>query len=396
LESLKEKVVLQVDEIKNDIFEVADEIHRNPELGNQEFKASKLLREKIANYGFTVKDVEGLPTAFIATKKGTKPGPTIALLAEYDALPQIGHACGHNLIAAASFGAAAALGKLSNDLVGEVMLVGSPAEETDGAKVLLVEKGIFRDVDAAMMVHPGNKTTAYSTSLAMEAIEFTYTGKAAHAAAAPHMGINALDAVIMLFNGINALRQQLKSDVRIHGIITEGGKAPNIIPDRAVARFYVRAKEKGYMLKVKEKVIACAKGAELATGAKLSYKNFELPFDNLITNKTMADMFKHNLKELGVSDISDQEEGIGSTDMGNVSQVVPAIHPHIAIAERNVAPHSIEFCQAAGSSRGKEAALLSAKAMAMTAVALAEKPELLQKAKEEFKEMVPGTHLFTY
>jgi amidohydrolase len=384
LESLKEKVVLQVDEIKNDIFEVADEIHRNPELGNQEFKASKLLREKIANYGFTVKDVEGLPTAFIATKKGTKPGPTIALLAEYDALPHIGHACGHNLIAAASFGAAAALGKLGNDLVGEVMLVGSPAEETDGAKVLLVEKGIFRDVDAAMMVHPGNKTTAYSTSLAMEAIEFTYTGKAAHAAAAPHMGINALDAVIMLFNGINALRQQLKSDVRIHGIITEGGKAPNIIPDRAVARFYVRAKEKGYMLKVKEKVIACAKGAELATGAKLSYKNFELPFDNLITNKTMADMFKHNLKELGVSDISDEEEGIGSTDMGNVSQVVPAIHPHIAIAERNVAPHSIEFCQAAGSSRGKEAALLSAKAMAMLAVELAVKPELLQKAKQEF------------
>lgn len=384
MESLKEKVVLQVDEIKNDIFEVADEIHRNPELGNQEFKASKLLREKIANYGFTVKDVEGLPTAFIATKKGTKPGPTIALLAEYDALPQIGHACGHNLIAAASFGAAAALGKLGNDLVGEVMLVGSPAEETDGAKVLLVEKGIFRDVDAAMMVHPGNKTTAYSTSLAMEAIEFTYTGKAAHAAAAPHMGINALDAVIMLFNGINALRQQLKSDVRIHGIITEGGKAPNIIPDRAVARFYVRAKEKGYMLKVKEKVIACAEGAELATGAKLSYKNFELPFDNLITNKTMADMFKHNLKELGVSDISDEEEGIGSTDMGNVSQVVPAIHPHIAIAERNVAPHSIEFCQAAGSSRGKEAALLSAKAMAMLAVELAVKPELLQKAKQEF------------
>ncbi|RKL61721.1 M20 family peptidase [Thermoanaerobacteraceae bacterium SP2] len=384
MESLKEKVVLQVDEIKNDIFEVADEIHRNPELGNQEFKASKLLREKIANYGFTVKDVEGLPTAFIAIKKGTKPGPTIALLAEYDALPQIGHACGHNLIAAASFGAAAALGKLGNDLVGEVMLVGSPAEETDGAKVLLVEKGIFRDVDAAMMVHPGNKTTAYSTSLAMEAIEFTYTGKAAHAAAAPHMGINALDAVIMLFNGINALRQQLKSDVRIHGIITEGGKAPNIIPDRAVARFYVRAKEKGYMLKVKEKVIACAKGAELATGAKLSYKNFELPFDNLITNKTMADMFKHNLKELGVSDISDEEEGIGSTDMGNVSQVVPAIHPHIAIAERNVAPHSIEFCQAAGSSRGKEAALLSAKAMAMLAVELAVKPELLQKAKQEF------------
>ncbi|MCR4432153.1 MAG: M20 family metallopeptidase [Tepidanaerobacteraceae bacterium] len=384
MEKIKQRVVLLAEKLKEDIFDLADEIHKNPELGNQEFKASRLLREKIAKYGFKIDDVEGLPTAFIASKKGAKPGPTIAFLAEYDALPEIGHACGHNLIAAASFGTAAALGSLEDDLAGEVMLVGSPAEETNGAKVLLVQKGVFAGVDAAMMVHPGNRTTAYATSLAMEAIEFTYTGKAAHAAAAPHMGINALDAVIMLFNGINALRQQLKSDVRIHGIITEGGKAPNIIPDKATARFYVRAKEKAYMLEVKEKVIACARGAELATGAKLSYQNFELPFDNLITNRVMADMFKQNLKEIGVSDISDEEEGIGSTDMGNVSQVVPAIHPHMAIAERNVAPHSIEFCLAAGSEFGKNAALLSAKAMAMTAVELAAKPELLEKAKQEF------------
>jgi amidohydrolase len=264
------------------------------------------------------------------------------------------------------------------------MLVGSPAEETDGAKVLLVEKGIFKGVDAAMMVHPGNRTTVYATSLAMEALEFTYTGKAAHAAAAPHMGVNALDAIILLFNGINALRQQLKSDVRIHGIITEGGRAPNIIPDRAVARFYVRAKEKDYMLQVKEKVIACARAAELATGASLSYRNFEFGFDNLITNKTMAEAFKQNLKELGYLEISDEEEGIGSTDMGNVSQAVPSIHPHIAIAKRDVAPHSIEFCEAAGSERGKEAALLSAKALAMTAIDLIQKPELLKKAKDEF------------
>ncbi|MDI3481421.1 MAG: hypothetical protein PWQ97_1076 [Tepidanaerobacteraceae bacterium] len=388
MESIKKEVMILADKLKQEIFEVADEIHKNPELGNQEFMASRLLKEKITKYGFKIQDVEGLPTAFIASKKGTKPGPTIAFLAEYDALPQIGHACGHNLIAAASFGAAAALGSLGDDLVGEVMLVGSPAEETNGAKVLLVEKGIFSCVDAAMMVHPGNRTSAYATSLAMEAIEFTYTGRAAHAASSPHMGINALDAVIILFNSINALRQQLKSDVRIHGIITDGGKAPNIIPDKATARFYVRAKEKAYMLQVKEKVIACARGAELATGARLSYKNFELPFDNLITNTTIADVFKQNLKELGVSDISDEEEGIGSTDMGNVSQVVPSIHPHIAIAEKNVAPHSIEFCQAAGSERGKLAALVSAKAMAMTAVELALHPQLLEKAKEEFRETI--------
>ncbi|ADD03079.1 amidohydrolase [Thermoanaerobacter italicus Ab9] len=377
-----------IDSIKEEIFEVAEEIYKNPELGNQEFKASKLLREKISAYGFLVNEVEGLPTAFLARKKGQKPGPKIAFLAEYDALPKIGHACGHNLIAAASFGAAAALGALGEELSGEVILVGSPAEETDGAKVLLVERGIFNDMDAAMMVHPGNRTTIYTTSLAMEALEFTYTGKAAHAAVSPHLGINALDAVILLFNGINALRQQLRPDARIHGIIVEGGHTPNIIPERAVARFYVRAKEKKYMLEVKEKVIACAKGAELSTGAKLSYRNFELGFDNLVTNKTMAEVFKANLKELGYHDISDEEEGIGSTDMGNVSQVVPSIHPHIAIAERDVAPHSLEFLKAAGSDRGKEVAVLSAKVLAMTALDIMTKEELLKKIKEEFEETV--------
>jgi amidohydrolase len=388
MEGLKEKVISFIERIKEEIFEVADEIYKNPELGNQEFKASKLLREKISAYGFLVNEVEGLPTAFLARKKGQKPGPKIAFLAEYDALPKIGHACGHNLIAAASFGAAVALGALAEELSGEVILVGSPAEETDGAKVLLVERGIFNDMDAAMMVHPGNRTTIYTTSLAMEALEFTYTGKAAHAAASPHLGINALDAVILLFNGINALRQQLRPDARIHGIIVEGGHTPNIIPERAVARFYVRAKEKKYMLEVKEKVIACAKGAELSTGAKLSYRNFELGFDNLVTNKTMAEVFKANLKELGYHDISDEEEGIGSTDMGNVSQVVPAIHPHIAIAEKDVVPHSLEFLKAAGSTRGKETAVLSAKVLAMTALDIMTREELLKKIKEEFEETV--------
>ncbi|ADH61511.1 amidohydrolase [Thermoanaerobacter mathranii subsp. mathranii str. A3] len=388
MEGLKEKVISFIERIKEEIFEVADEIYKNPELGNQEFKASKLLREKISAYGFLVNEVEGLPTAFLARKKGQKPGPKIAFLAEYDALPKIGHACGHNLIAAASFGAAVALGALAEELSGEVILVGSPAEETDGAKVLLVERGIFNDMDAAMMVHPGNRTTIYTTSLAMEALEFTYTGKAAHAAASPHLGINALDAVILLFNGINALRQQLRPDARIHGIIVEGGHTPNIIPERAVARFYVRAKEKKYMLEVKEKVIACAKGAELSTGAKLSYRNFELGFDNLVTNKTMAEVFKANLKELGYHDISDEEEGIGSTDMGNVSQVVPSIHPHIAIAEKDVVPHSLEFLKAAGSTRGKETAVLSAKVLAMTALDIMTREELLKKIKEEFEETV--------
>lgn len=385
---LKDRIARFLDSIRDEVFEVADEIYNNPELGNQEFKASGLLKDKIAKYGFQVDEVEGLPTAFVARKKGVRPGCRVAFLAEYDALPEIGHACGHNLIAAASFGAAAALGSLGEELPGEVLFIGCPAEETNGAKVILVEKGIFDQVDAAMMVHPGNRTSVYSTSLAMEALEFRYEGKAAHAAATPYLGINALDAVILLFNGINALRQQLRPDARIHGIITEGGKAPNIIPDRAVARFYIRAKDKKYMLEVKEKVIACANGAELATGAKLSYSNFELGFDNLVTNRTMANAFRANLEKLGCVDIVEEEEGVGSTDMGNVSQVVPAIHPHIAITEGNVPGHSIEFLKAAGSERGKQAALLAAKALAFTGLDLMTDEELMGKVKDEFEKTV--------
>ncbi|HHU69227.1 MAG TPA: M20 family metallopeptidase, partial [Thermoanaerobacterales bacterium] len=330
----------------------------------------------------------GLPTAFKAVYRGKGEGPTVAFLAEYDALVGMGHACGHNLIGPISIGAAIALREVMDDIAGSIVVFGTPAEETDGAKVMMSEKGVFDSVDAAMMVHPSDKNSVLSSSLAMDAIEFVYTGKAAHAAAVPHEGINALDAVIILFNSINALRQQLKDDVRIHGIISEGGVAPNIIPERAVARFYIRAAERLYVDEVVEKVLSCAKGAALATGAKLSTRNFEVSFDNLITNETLAKAFEKNMKFVGVKDILSTGEGPGSTDMGNVSHRAPAIHPYIAIAPEGTPGHSKLFLEAAASPTAHDALILAAKSLALTGYDVLTDSKLLEQIKQEFREKV--------
>lgn len=389
MDTRKNSIIKEVTALKKDLVGLADEIHRNPETGHKEFKAVELLTGELAKHGFELeKGICGLPTAFKAVYRGKGEGPSVAFLAEYDALPGMGHACGHNLIGTMSIGAAIALSKVMDEIPGRIVVFGTPAEETDGGKVTMAAKGVFDEVDVAMMVHPGDRNYIKSSSLAMDAIEFTYTGKAAHAASSPHEGINALDAVILLFNGINALRQQLKDDVRIHGIITEGGVAPNIIPERAVARFYVRAAERNYLDRVVEKVMACAQGAALATGAKLSTRNFELSFDNLITNEKLADTFEKNLRELGVDDIKPSKEGMGSTDMGNVSHRVPAIHPHIAIAPEGTASHSQLFLEAAVSPAAHDALELGAKALALTGYDILTDTELLKEIKREFKERV--------
>lgn len=389
MDTRKNSIIKEVTALKKDLVGLADEIHRNPETGHKEFKAVELLTGELAKHGFELeKGICGLPTAFKAVYRGKGEGPSVAFLAEYDALPGIGHACGHNLIGTMSIGAAIALSKVMDEIPGRIVVFGTPAEETDGAKVTMAAKGVFDEVDVAMMVHPADRNYVKSSSLAMDAIEFTYTGKAAHAAASPHEGINALDAVILLFNGINALRQQLKDDVRIHGIITEGGVAPNIIPERAAARFYVRAAERNYLDRVVEKVMACAQGAALATGAKLSTRNFELSFDNMITNVKLADTFEKNLRELGVDDIKSSKEGMGSTDMGNVSHRVPAIHPYIAIAPEGTAGHSQLFLEAAASPTAHDALELGAKALALTGYDILTDTELLKEIKREFKERV--------
>jgi len=383
---LRQQVVQEVDRLRDRLVEVSRTIHGNPELGLKEYKSSELLAGELEKHGFVVeRKVAGMDTAFKATFKGRQGGPTIALLAEYDALPEIGHACGHNLIATIALGAGLALSKVMSRLKGDVLVLGTPDEEGSGGKVTMMEGGLLKDIDAAMIVHPSSKTQVIADILAISSVEIRFKGKAAHASSSPDKGINALDAVIQTFNGINALRQHVKSDVRIHGIITDGGKRPNIVPETAAAFFFVRAADRKYKDKILRRVKKCAQGAAAATGAKLEFIVRPRALDDMKNNMTMAKLFEKNLKVLGEKvRAPDPKAGKGSTDMGNVSYVVPSIHPSIAIGPRKLAGHSREFAEASMSERGHEAMLVAAKAMALTSVDLFTDEALMKKVKREF------------
>ncbi|WP_026689631.1 M20 family metallopeptidase [Alteribacter aurantiacus] len=375
------------EDFKEHMYEISQYIGKNPELGNEEFKACEILTKTLKEYGFQVKaNIVDQPTAFEAVYDSGKPGPRIAFMSEYDALPEIGHACGHNLIGTMGMAAGIALSKEVSRTGGAVYVYGTPAEETRGAKVTMAEQGIFDHLDAAIMCHPSSNYRESGSSLAMDAIEFAFTGKTAHAAAAPEEGINALDAVIQTFNGINALRQHVTPDVRIHGVIPEGGKAANVVPDYAVAHFYVRASTRDSVNQVVEKVKNCAKGAALATGAQLSISNYEYSYDNMITNNALSDAFTESLLELGVDKKEIKEKvGGGSLDMGNVSHKVPSIHPYIKISETPIIGHTREFRDASLSRSGFEGMYTGAKAMALTGLRILTDESLLEDIKLECK-----------
>src|SRR5699024_9772168 len=269
-----------------------------PELGNEVYRSSEVLVDYLKRHPFDVGTglVDGR-TSFRAEFTSEKPGPPVAYLAEYDALPGVGHGCGHNLIAATSVGSGVALSKLIDEVGGKVVVLGTPAEETNGAKVAMSAKGVLDDIDVAMMAHPNGVSEESEATLALDAIQFAYTGKTSHAASAPEEGINALDGVIQLFNGINALREHVPSDVRMHGIIAKGGEAANVVPDYAVAQFYFRAETRETLNRVVEKVKRIADGAASISGATVDISNYELSNDNLVTNKTLSDRFTKNLKE---------------------------------------------------------------------------------------------------
>lgn len=401
MDDLRPRIVQNISAIEQEMIELSSAIHQHPELGHREFFAAEALRGFLRRHGFQVEEaVAGLPTAFVARVaanpegvtggvKGERGGPVVAFLAEYDALPELGHACGHNLIGVASAGAAIALRQALADSPGsppgEIRVLGTPAEETFGGKVTLVEKGLFSDVDVALMFHPSSRNTVLMNSLAIEPLEFIFKGKAAHAAAAPHEGINALDACIGLFNAVNALRQHVRTDVRIHGIISEGGAAPNIVPDRAVARFYVRAATRRYLDEVLGRVRDCARGAALSAGAELDIQPFEVPNDNMRNNAPLAEAMAGNLRRLGVTEIEDLGVPLGSSDIGNVSQVVPAIHPTIAIGARSLVAHTPEFARAANSPEAHRGMILAAKALAMTGLDVLMDRDLLARIKADFE-----------
>ncbi len=385
LDPLKQALIEGVDRLSPELLQISRFLHANPELAFEEYQAAELLIRTLEEHGFSLeRGVARLTTAFTASYASGE-GPTIAFLAEYDALPGMGHACGHNLIASASVGAALALKSRLDQVPGRVLLVGCPAEEKGGGKIPLVEAGLFQWVDAAMLVHPSNRTEMVKKALGMRDVQVEFFGKAAHAAALPYLGINALDAVILTFNNINALRQQLRSDARIHGVITHGGKAPNIIPDYAAALFYVRALDMGYLEELYQKVLGCFEAAASATGTTYQVKRAGHDYHPHKINYSLAQLFRQNLEALGAEvDQGPEDVELGSTDVGNVSQVVPTLQPTITICGPKVSCHMPEFAVASGSSAGEEGMLLAARAMALTGLDLLRDRDALDRVKAEF------------
>lgn len=374
---MRDHILQFLDDSKEEYYSISKYIWDNPELGHKEFKGSQALIKKLKEEGFAVEEgIASMKTAFRATYKGKNHGPTIALLAEYDALPELGHGCGHNLIGVSAVMAGVALKEVVDSLGGAILVIGTPAEETDGGKVAMVEQGVFNTIDAALMVHPAQAYESSGSSMAMEALQFDFYGKPAHGAASPHKGINALDALVNMYVAISTLRQQLPSDVRIHGIISKGGDAANIIPDHTQGQFYVRAMKKEQLRVVIEKVKKCAHGAAMVTGCTVEIKNYEESYDDMVTNEYISDLYDNNLIKLGVNP-KDIHKGSdhGSLDMGNVSHVVPAIHPFVKICSSDIAGHTKEFSAAAGTKDGFEQMLIGIKAMALTAYDLFTNPE---------------------
>ncbi|MBM7705824.1 amidohydrolase [Chryseomicrobium aureum] len=384
---MKEQLQRHLEEIQQDLWSMSDHLYHNPELGDQEFESMTLLTDFLARHDFQVeKGIVNRPTAFKATYDSGLPGPTIAFLAEYDALPGIGHGCGHNMIGTMGVGAGVLLSKVVADTGGKIYVLGTPAEETNGAKVDMAEQGVFEDIDAAMMLHPADESYESGDSLAMDAIQFDYTGRPSHAAASPEKGINALDAVLQLFNGINALRQHVQSDVRIHGIITEGGKAANVVPEFASAQFYVRASERAYLNEVVEKVKAIAHGAAQMTGATLEMHNYELSYDDMQTNHTLSKRFTQNLLAVGTETVHPAKDSYGSLDMGNVSHVCPSIHPYIGLDSPGLVFHTQELADLTITDNSHHVLSRGALSMALTGFDLLSDAELMRQVKAEFAQ----------
>ena len=386
MSAVKDLVAPAVDRLAAELDKLSRQIHDHPELGYQEVKAAAWLVEFLDKQGFKVeRGLAGVDTAFRGTLE-TGDGPTVAILCEYDALPGIGHACGHNVIAAAGVGAGAALAAIRDRLPkGRVEVIGTPAEEGGGGKVRLIKGGVFKNVDAAMMIHGFDRWIMHQDLLGIVRTGFEFTGKAAHASADPWEGVNALDAVIQTFNNVSMLRQQIRPESRIHGIITSGGAAANIIPEFAAATFYVRAADVDDMWALQKRVIACAEGAAKATGCTV--KVIEQPdnvYEPMKRNATLLELFRANARTLGVVEAPESRERMGSSDVGNVSQVIPAIQPMVQIAAEGTPIHSRDFEQAAVKPMARDGMLAAAKIMAMTTCDLLANPALVKEARREF------------
>jgi amidohydrolase len=383
----RDTIIGVIDEIAAEWKEIALRIHGAPELGLKEEKASEWLAAALTRHGFTVKrNVAKLSTAFVGCAKRRKAGPAIAFLAEYDALPGLGHACSHNLIGAAACLGAVGVASVTKDSA-EIQVVGCPAEEFYGGKAHLLEHGIFRNVDVALMAHGYYLNLGMRPAIGRASVIFEFFGTPAHASTVPERGVNALDAMIQTFNNVAMLRQQVRAEARIHGIITHGGTAANVIPEYTRAEFYVRSKDPSYLRELEKKVTDCGKAGALATGTRVKVSSDGYRFDPIVPNVVLAQLFEDNLRAVGEKvDELPPEAGYGSTDFGNVSQAVPALHGYFRIVEREVRPHSTEFAAACRTPRALEGMVSAAKALALTAYDLVESPARMGAARDEWRQ----------
>jgi amidohydrolase len=365
---VRQTIINRIDTLSDDLLEVSHAIHARPELAFQERFACELLCDTVQRFGLQARSgVYSLETAFETTFRGGD-GPTVALLAEYDALPGIGHACGHNLIATAALGAALGLQAVQQQLPGTVRLLGTPAEEKGGGKELMARAGAFDGVDAALMIHPAGVNLTTMPCICVAEVGVVYHGRSAHASAMPHRGINALDGLLLAYQAISNLRQHIRDKERIHGIVTDGGLAPNIVPERAAGEFYVRAGNERDLAALKPRVQACFEAGARASGCEVEVHWAEVDYLDLNTNWPLAQAFQRHGEALGRTFLEPEAlGGAGSTDMGNVSQRVPSIHPMLACAPRNVVIHNPEFATFARAQSGDDAALDGARALALTA-----------------------------
>ena len=389
LSEWKEAICKSIDNRREELLKVSHQIHANPELAFKEFKSSALLVQTLRDSGLEVKTGSGgLETAF-ETSIGAASGPCVALFAEYDALPGIGHACGHNLIATAALGASLALLDLGDALPGRVRFIGTPAEEAGGGKEIMMRAGVFDGIDCALMVHPAGFNLAAMPCICKTDVEVVYRGRASHAAAAPQKGINALDALISSYQAIAALRQHIRPDERIHGIITNGGQAANIVPELAAATFFVRSPFQDGLERLRKRVIGCLEAGALATGAEVEMTWSDVDYLDLRSNAPLEESFQANAESLGREFIKKHDMApmmAGSTDMGNVSHQFPSIHPMIASAPANISIHNREFADYAGSEMGDAAVLDGAKSLAMTALDFLADPDMQERTKNVFEQ----------
>jgi amidohydrolase len=376
-----------LEEVSAEALELSHRVHANPEIAFEERRAAAWTAELLERHGFDVeKPVGGLETASVARWQGERSGPVIAFPGEYDALPEVGHGCGHNLMCSSSAGAAIAAARvLGRDFGGEIRFIGTPAEEAGNGKVTLIEQGIFDDVDIALQIHPNDNTSAETRTLAITEIGVTFRGVLAHASADPWNGRNALDAIVLLYTAVSQWRQHLKPGERVHGIITHGGAAPNVVPDMTAGRFYVRSPVDADLDAMIERFRAMADAAAAATGCRVEID--ESPTNRcrtMINSPTLLSIWRRQLAEAGWED-GPIDPNLGSTDMANVSHVVPTIHPYLACAPKGTPGHSREFAAFAGGPGGDEMLLVAIRVLAATALELIREPGLVEQAWDELR-----------